>query len=264
MSTEQTTALTTVSPAEEALASFGFTEGEPLKPVRLELIQPIQIGEEDGLIAGRFRDSQSNLQYESLNIVPLLMTPGRVCFPPGGDLGAKPICRSSDGKFPVISDDLVRQDGGLGCAKCPKAQWKKVGGKNIKSECTETMSFLFAELETGFIFRFNAKKMALSPVKDLKETIRKIVLMAKAKGQFAPPYGLTFKLTSVKIKGQKGTYFIPKFTPTGQVHPDDVSKFQGYYQFFTSKREEIAASTDPVDQALDGEYVSENTQYEQA
>lgn len=252
---EDSTALTPVDPASSALASFGFVENEPFKPTNLQLVQPIMCGDAPGLVAGKFMDMQSNLQYDSIDIVPILMTNGRVLFPPGGDLGAKPICRSVDGIMPVISDDLIRQDCGLGCGSCQKSQWKRINGRSIRPECGEVIKFLMAEVGTQFIYRYNVKGVGLAPVKDVRETIRKMVLLAKSRGGFAPPYSLTFKLSSVKIKGAKGVYFIPKFTPTGQVLPGQLDLYQDIYTYFSTKRSTIAAS-DPVDVALSGEVSS--------
>ena len=260
-------ALVTIDPSTAALAAFGFTDSDPIKPSRLDLLQPIQVADEPGLIAGKFRDTQSNMQYDSINIVPILMDAGRVLFPPGGELGAKPVCRSNNGVIPVINDDLVPQDGGKGCKDCVHSQWKRIGGKSIRPACNETGSFMFAELETGFVYRYNIKGMALAPLRDLKETIRKIVLVARSKGSFAPPYSLTFTLSSVKVKGTKGTYFLPKFTPTGQVNPADLAKFASLYDYFSSRKGQSPAEeadSDPVGAAIEGEYVSTPKNYQQA
>lgn len=260
------TALVPMDQTNAALAAFGFNDADQYTPTNLSLLQPIQVSDEPGLVAGKFRDQQSNLQYDSLNIVPLIMTDERVLFPPGGELGAKPVCRSNDGIFPLIHPELVRQDGGNGCKNCEQSQWGRVNGRSIKPPCAASIKFLFAELETGFVYRYNAKGMSIAPVKDLKETIRKVVFMAKAKGKFVPPYGLTFNLSSVKVKGVKGTYFIPKFVPTGQVHPDDLERFATIFRAVSSPKGSAAENktADPVAQAIDGEYVGSPSGYEEA
>ncbi len=259
-------ALAGYSQPDDALAAFGVSEDEALKPSRLDLLQPIQIADAPGLTAGKFRDSMSNIQFDKLNVVPLLIREGRVLFPPGGELGAKPICRSNDGKFPIISEDIVRQDGGDGCAKCPKSQFHRVGGKVIRSECNQTMSLLIAELETQLVYRYNVKGMALGPMKDLRETIAKMFRTAKFKGEYLPPYAMTFELSSVKIKGAKGTYYVPKFTPTGRVHPNDVQYFEHIANKFTRTelQDDGAETASPVAKALEGEYVDTPSTYEEA
>ncbi len=254
------------SQPDDVLAAFGASEDDALKPSRLDLLQPIQVADEQGLTAGKFRDARSNIQFDSINVVPILIREGRVLFPPGGELGAKPICRSNDGKFPIISEDIVRQDAGNGCAKCPKAQFVRVGGKVIRSECNQTMSLLIAELETQMVYRYNAKGMALGPMKDLRETIAKMFRAAKLKGEYFPPYAMTFGMTSVKIKGAKGTYYVPKFTPTGRVNPNDVPYFEHISNKFTRTelQEDEAETASPVAKALDGEYVGTPNPYEEA
>ena len=122
-----------------------------MKPSNLRLLQPIETADEEGLIAGRYLDAQSNMQFESLDVVILQMQTGRVMYPPDTERGAKPLCRSRDGILPVINEELIRQDGGQGCAKCPMSQWKRIGGRPIKPQCRETMNMLVAGVETEFI-----------------------------------------------------------------------------------------------------------------
>jgi hypothetical protein len=257
-------ALTNIGQGDSTLAAFGVSEDDALKPSRLDLLQPIQVADEPGLTAGRFRDAKSNLQSEKLNIVPLLIQNGRVLFPPGGELGAKPVCRSMDGIMPVSDENIVRQDGGLGCAKCPKARWKKINGRNIRSECQDTITVLFAELETQLVYRFKGKGTAIAPMKDFKETIAKAFRTAKFKGEFLPPYGMIFELSSVKIKGTKGTFFIPKFTFTGRVNPDDVPHFGAIHERFAASHVEEEVESEPVAKAMEGEYVDSPSGYEEA
>lgn len=258
MSTE----LATIDQSVNPLGFLGVTEGEPLKPVRLSLVQPINASAEDGTIAGRWRDEQSNMQYEDLNIVVLEMRPGRVMFE-SQDLGSKPLCRSENGVMPVISDDLQRQDYGKGCAKCSMGAWKKVGGRSIKPQCQETLSILTAQVETGFTYRVNGKGVGLAPLKDLKETIRKFYLATKAKGKAILPTQLWFRLSSVKIKGAKGTYYIPKLGPPNPIEDPNVqADIDNIYERlvvnrgvdYTEDEDTPPAESDPVGTVLEGHY----------
>jgi hypothetical protein len=174
-----TTALAAFDPL---MAALGLEEGVPLKPSNLRLLQPIETAEAEGLIAGRFLDEQSNMQFPSMQVAVLQLSNTRVCFPPGSDRGEKPICRSYDGVLPVIQDGLIRQDGGKGCAKCPMSQWKKIGGKSIKPPCMEVIRCLLVDVETEFIYRLNAKKTNVPPVRELRQTIAKSIQYAKQKG----------------------------------------------------------------------------------
>jgi hypothetical protein len=257
---QQSTALATYDPAN-AFTGLGIFEGDPIKPSKMDLIQPIMTEDEEGLISGRFRDTQSNMQFESLDIAVLEIRNSRVCYPPGSDRGAKPLCRSIDGLLPVINDELVDQSGGQGCGKCPNSKWKKINGRKIKPPCLETKQFLFAEVGTEFTYRMSAKGTANPVLTDLRETIRKMCIMSRATG-FVPPFALTFKMTSTKVKGPKGTWYIPKFTPIGVVSKEQLPRFQKMYEYFVLGRGknvnfEEEETTDPVSNVMDGEYVDQ-------
>lgn len=261
MSTE----LAVVDQTPDALQYLGVVEGEPIKPVRLSLTQPINASPEDGTIAGRWRDEQSNMQYTDLNVTVLQMREGRVLFE-SQELGSKPLCKSDNGITPLISDDLQRQDYGKGCAKCPMSQWKKINGRNIKPPCQETATALVAQPETGFTYRINAKGASVPIFKDLKATIRKFYVGSKAKGRAIFPTQLFFKLSSVKVQGAKGTYYLPKFGPPtpieDEVQQEDINNIHTRLvvnrgvDYADDEEQPAAATTDPVAAALDGEYVA--------
>src|SRR6202022_522765 len=111
---------------QELTAGFGFSQNHVMKPSRLVLTQPISAAE--GIIPGRFRDLKTNMQFSKMDVVPLGFYDGRAYWPNREELG-KPTCKSINGVFPLISDELVRQDSGKGCKACPMSQWKKIGGK---------------------------------------------------------------------------------------------------------------------------------------
>lgn len=256
MSTETSTALA-VYDESTALAGLGGSD-EIISPSRLRLVQPSGIGEDETLIPGRFLDEQSNIQYPALDVVVLEMRDGRVFLPPGEvQKGAKPICRSNDGIMPVTDDpEIVRQDGGKGCKACPKGQWYKVGGKDIRPECQETRQMLLAEVDTGFAYRYSAKGTAVPPARDLKNTIKKLFKMAQAKKHFLPPYAMKFTLSATKVKGTKGTYFIPKFTPGGEIAVGLRDQMKRLYEYFViGKGKNKDAAPNPVSEILEAEYV---------
>jgi hypothetical protein len=259
----ESTALTAVDPIADELAAFGISEGESFTPSNLHLVQPVEIEDHPDWTAGKYMDTQSNLTYDTITIVPILIRlkgkgeeagGGRVLFPPKSESGCQPLCKSVDGVKPMTGEGLTPQDGGRGCAKCPKSQWLTVGGKSVKPPCQENGTFLFAELSTSFVFRMNIKGMALTPAKDFKETLRKLVTLSRVKGSVTPPYGMTFTLSTVKVKSSQGSsYYLPKFTPSGLVNPGDVAHFRKIYKFFTAKK--VEESGDPVEKLLEGEYL---------
>ena len=257
-----------VQEAYNPLSYLGVGDGEPLKPVRLSLTQPINADADAGTIAGRWLDNQSNFQYTDLNLVVLEVKEGRVMFE-SQELGSKPLCKSDNGIMPKISDDLQRQDFGKGCAKCPMSQWKKVGGRSIKPQCQNTSTVLGAQLETGFTYRINAKGQATKAFLDAKETIRKFYLASKAKGKAILPTEIFFKLSSIKVVGGKGTYYVAKFgppvqitDPTLQEDVDNIFHRLVVNRGKTNETEEEegeagAPQGDPVSQILDGQYEQE-------
>lgn len=263
---------TALAAYDPTMAALGLAEGEPLKPSNLRLLQPIETAEAEGLIAGRFLDEQSNMQFKSMQVAVLMLGNTRVCYPPGSERGEKPLCRSYDGIFPVIQDGLQRQDGGKGCAKCPMSQWKKIGGKSIKPPCMEVIRCMFAEVDTEFVYRLNAKRSNVPPVRELRQTIAKSVKYAQQKGVVVPYYGLVYELGAVKLTGKKGTYFNLKFTPTGNLldvnqFPDGKEKLDRFAQMATyfltrGKDAAVEEEADPVDTAFaghsddQGEYVA--------
>jgi hypothetical protein len=236
-------------------------ENYVIRPKMLELVQPIVAGE--GVIAGRFRDKKSNFQFEKMQIVPLEFRPGRVYFPPDESTSSEPICRSNDGKLPVIGfDNLVPQADS--CKTCQWSQWKKIkgqGGKtvSVKPPCAETMLFTFIDSETNFIYRLNGKGMNLTPLKDFRQTLFEMVMMARAKGKTLPHFGLTSLMSSTKVQGKKGTYFVLTFSPPEPIN--DPAEFGPIYERVVLRNDVADDDAEPatveyaVGAAVEGEYV---------
>lgn len=275
MTENVSTALVPYEENSSALLGLGIGEGaEPLNPTVLTLIQRKHVEDDPTLIGGRFLDTQANMQFESLDVVVLEILNGRTMFPPGGyQAGIKPLCRAAfttthpDKLVPITNNpELIPQDGGKGCAKCPKSQWFKIQGRNIKPECQETRSLLLAEVDTGFVYRYNAKGRAVTPAKDLRETLRKLHLKAKARGVFIPPYAIKVRLSSTYVKEAKGNYYVPKFSPYPEaLNHAQREQFKDIYEYYAlgRGREENVDDT-PVSSVLNGEYVQEPPAYEAA
>lgn len=257
-----------------ALAALGFSVADVMKPSKLALVQPIEVDEENGKVAGTFMDVKSKQKFRKMRIAVLYIggddpgsLNGKVCFTPGGDLGSKPLCRSRNGVLPVINDELVRQDGGLGCKKCPKAQWKKIGGKNIKPQCGDTIKFIFVDEETGFPYVEKVKGVNVSPLRDLRDTLRKELMMRVAKKQPVPLYGFVVEMKAIKIQGKKGQYYIHDFSQPEVL--EDPTRFGPVFQALVVNRgadladdgsDDAVEAGEPtggaaVSQAVEGEYI---------
>jgi hypothetical protein len=272
---ENTQALATVE-QNAALAAYAATgmeglvgDGYTAKISTVELLQ--MKAAESGLTPGQFRDKQSNEISTSLKLIPLEFRDGRV-FWPDGELGSDPLCRSDNGKFPVLNDRIVRQDGGKGCKGCPKSQWKQIRGQNgkvvkVRPECNETMSLLFLNAETGMPHRMNGKGTNVPVLKDFRDTLFKKVMGAKMKGEILPHFGLVAELTSTKIVGKKGTYFIYNFSPAEKLDEEnsnvDVNFAFTMYDKLVLKKgavyedegETVTTGETAVNQVVDQEYV---------
>lgn len=259
MSTD-TTALVTID-QNAALATFGdgVSNDFMYKPSGLELVQPISpAAVNDGARPGRFRDKQANMEFETMQIVALDFDCGRVLFPPGGELGADPICRSSNGVTPDDSDRIVRQADK--CANCDHASWAHYNRKTKEGapDCKEKITLLLAERDSGFLYRLNVGGMSLKPLKDFRDTLYKLSGMTRGK---VPWRAFSAEMGTTKIVGKKGTYFVLKFSNPKALNPADVQEFATKYATYKSRRgrfAEEAAGGAPVDAVAESvqEYVA--------
>lgn len=246
--------------ADEALEGLGTSSTDLLKPVRLDLIQPINSG--GGKTAGEFLDSQTQVSFKKINIVPLGFSEGRLYFPPGESGLTRPLCRSINGVVPVIGDDLVPQDSGEGCAKCPKGSWNRIAGKNIRPECKETVSLLFLERLSGFPYRIVAKGNSLTSFRNLKETIRKYVIRTNAEGKLIPPYGYEIEMSSSLVTKGGYKFYVINFGTVNKISdPSMVAEFGKYYKKYIINKAHVDDDSSTVEEAdsaissiVDGEY----------
>src|SRR4051812_20187952 len=73
-----------------ALAALGYSAADVMKPSKLALVQPIEVDEENGKVAGTFMDVKSKQKFKKMRIAVLYIggddpgsLTGRVCFAPG-------------------------------------------------------------------------------------------------------------------------------------------------------------------------------------
>lgn len=251
---EETTALAQYSAGPtDLMAGLGITPQEAIKPSNLILVQKPEQG-----TPGLFKDVDAKFEYETIQAVPIAFFSGRVMFPEGSSFGDKPLCRSNDGDFPVINDDLVRQDGGKGCRKCSMSQWKKINGRTIKPSCMETASIIFVDAFTEFIYRMNVKGTAIIPTRNLREALHKFALMTKAKGRLIPPFGTTVEISSTQVISKKGTYYALNFgAPTPVQDEAAYERYKAIYEGIVLKKNLVADDeADPIEDIMEAEYVA--------
>lgn len=238
------------SSGENMLAGLGVSESDAFKPSPIALIQKSEQG-----TPGYFKDVKAGFEFEKLEAVPLAFYKGRVLYVPGADFGTPPLCRSSDGINPVVNDELVRQDGGAGCAKCPMSQWKKIRGVTIKPECNETMQFVFIDTLTEFVYRLNITGTGIVPTRNLKDTLFRVYMMTKAQGNPVVPHGSTVEISSTGVSGKKGTYYALQYGPPKPVKdPGARERYQEIWDSLVNKRN-VKPEEDPVEEIMGGEYV---------
>jgi hypothetical protein len=235
--------------------AFGGEEDLIIKPTRMELVQPINAGE--NATPGMYRDIQSNDQRSSLFVVPILFQVGRVLFPVSdGESGSnKPICRSRNGLVPENGDGLTPQ--ASKCSECSLGQWKKVGGKDIKPACSKTVSLLFVDREYGMPYRMTFKRTNYKAASDLMETIKKVMAMSRAKGAMLFPFQLEVKMSSTFINKGTRKYYVTNFGAPRPIN-DTNEVITGYAEIFknfaTSKV--LQEDDDPsVDEVLESTFV---------
>lgn len=222
--------------ANATMAATGF-EDVRLKPTNIELVQ--RTSRVEGAIPGKLRDVLTGAHFDTIEAVPLRIFKGRVMFPPGGDLNAEPICRSNDG---VVPSKFAKFPQAANCKACPKGQW--VNGQ--KPACSEKWRVLLINRETGLPRYLTVGGMSLKPLKLLTEQIKQDIEMAKYKGQIRLPYGYAFTIGSQFVQGQKGSYYILKFTDVKYMsNPDEFGPlFKEYVMRSNQQIEEQMATQD--------------------
>lgn len=277
MSNENTALATRPNPAAAMMAeAFGMDGNFFPKPTNVFLNQK----PDDGREPGAYYDTQANEKFDALPIVALKFSEGRVFFE-DDTLGAKPLCKSFDGKLPVLNDpDIVRQDGGKGCKGCPRAQWKQVrgpGGKliKVKPECAENLTLLFVNLNSGFAHRINVKRTAVPPTKEYREKLFKKVVEQQMKKNLVPHFAFVANLRSTQVVNKRGQkYFEPLFdSPTlitteilekygiGDTPEEYINRMATMYDFYVNRTNAIAEEEvteakveAKVEEVMEGEY----------
>jgi hypothetical protein len=215
-----------ITPQALAVGGIGFTN-EDLTPSPLELVQ--RTTQVDGAIPGKFRDKESNMHFDTMDIIPLAFSEGRVLFPPGGDLKSDPLCRSNDGIVPAPN---ALQKQAARCDLCIRGSWanyNKQTGEG-KPDCAEQLRLLFIERTTGLPYHITAKGRSLTPMKMFKRTLAKYNKMSQAQGSNLNIFDYTTTLKALPVKGPKGSYFVLQFTPPVALKEEDRGKFGPVYE----------------------------------
>jgi hypothetical protein len=250
-----------ISPNMAALMAAGGMGLEEtfIKPTWMELLQ--RTSKRKDVRPGKLFDVLTSTEYDSVQAVALNVRRGRVYFPPGGDLTAKPICRcdgiSPDGKY--RPSEFAEFPQAEFCTSCAQSSWDNYDRKKGtgKPPCQEAWSMLFVLRETGLPRRINIKGTSLAPTKQLMEQVKQDIIMAKAKGEGNRNFfDYTFTISTQFVEGGKGSYYILKYTDVRRI--TNIGEFGPLFtQYVLSTRahqEEKAATADSlVDAAVEAE-----------
>jgi hypothetical protein len=220
-----------------------------LKPAQMKLVQNTTTDE--GAVKGKLFDTLSKTNYESMQVVPLAIRMGRVLFPPGGELGAEPLCRSDDG---VVPSPTAQAPQSPKCATCdfgPK-NWANYRSTGKKPDCQEKARMLFIDRETGLPYWITISGKSISQLKALKAAIFREVLKLKMQGEVRSIYDFTFKMQPISVQGRKGNYYELTFVELRKIQ--NPGEFGAMYEMFVKRAQEATPET--ADEAVDQEFDS--------
>ena len=167
-------------------------------PVYQLLQSNSEIVGDDKAKAGQFLNTMSSKDnpevMDSLNVALLAFVKTRVRWEGEYKKGAKPLCRSFDGK-------IGKGNPGGACAKCQYKDWNG----NEKPECSMGYNWLAIDLDNDRVFRYTAISSGVKPTKEF--------LTNYLSSEFGKYQLFCFKvnISSVKEKNAKGNYFVPKY-----------------------------------------------------
>lgn len=244
MSTE----LVQLSAEEQMMAAFGLDAGS-IKPSALEIVALNQA--EKNKPAGSLYDPQTKEVFEKMALIVIKIQNGKVLFA-SEELGQKPLCRSNDGLTPEPSTAnapyLVPQ--AKQCAKCPMNQWKVIGGKKIRPQCSDTRTLLVMDTTTSIPYRLKLKRSAVPEINNFKSALVKKVTTARSQGQNVSPLHFQAELETILVTKGGYKYYVPNF---GEIHRTDpqatINAFQIFQKWGGLVLEE--EETDEVDKAID-------------
>jgi hypothetical protein len=234
----------------ESLGLDGFS----LKPALMKLVQ--RTTTDDGAAPGKLFDTLSKANTDSIQVVPLSIRMGRVLFPPGGELGAEPICRSDDGEVPSPNALSPQSPTCATCDSGPKL-WKNYKSTGKKPDCNEKFRMLFVTRDSGLPYYINISGKSISNLKSLKDAIYRDVVSARMKGQTLSLFDYTFEMKPVFVQGKKGSYYVLTFVNLQRVA--NPGEFGAAFEEFVS-RQRALDSAEATDQIIEGELVEDEQQ----
>lgn len=241
--------LVQIKPAGALTVAGEGLEDFYLKPAQLKLVQNTTTDE--GAVKGKLFDTLSKSNYESMQVVPLAIRMGRVLFPPGGELGAEPLCRSNDGVVPAPDAQAPQSPKCATCDFGPK-NWANYRTTGKKPDCQEKAKMLFIDRESGLPYWITIGGKSISQLKALKAAIFREAIKLKNKGEPVGIYDFTFLMKPIMVQGRKGSYYELVFTELRRIQ--NVGEFGPMYETYVKRVQ--AEQPEVADEAVDQEFDS--------
>lgn len=220
----------------------GLDQGDLIIP-RFQIVQPTSAAAADGgATPGTFRSNLAGESFDSRQVVPLIISKGRVWFEPGAE---RPTCKSDDG---IVPSRVIQNPPCATCCKkvngrleavCPRAVWVS---KEDPPPCRNIYNLLALDIEadaTGLPFFLTAKGMSLKPVKRLASYLVTRRLS---------PFSVSMRMRLAKTKNAKGTFYVLDFDEFSKVDPPDTYR----EQFLQLRGYDIQKTYDAEDVVDDG------------
>lgn len=249
-------ALVQLTPQPTAIQQGGLgLEGFQIKPANMKLVQRTTTGE--GVIPGKLLDDLSGAHFDSVQVVPLAIKLGRVLFPPDGELGAEPICRSDDGIVPSPNAAVPQSPKCGTCDRGPK-MWANYKNSGKKPDCQEKYRLLFVLRDTGLPYFLTVSGKSITNLKKLKDAIFRDVISARAKGQNLSLFDYTFEIKPTFIQGKKGAYYVLNFQNLAKIaNPGEFGTHFAEFVMRQKAHEAEATEAEYVDSEVAGESTSQ-------
>ncbi|MBI5499783.1 MAG: hypothetical protein HY907_06040 [Deltaproteobacteria bacterium] len=227
-------AISSATPVPAPLAVQNVPEGfddllaDDLVLPRLTIVQPTS---QEGS-PGTFRSSLTGEERRELQLVPLAIRRGRICW--AETLGEDPVCKSNDGRLPAstverpVSEECCVLAGGRLKPVCGAAVWRRVKtddglSRQEPPRCRETAIVVAVDLETQAPLMIAFHGTGIRSVRVLRT-----IALQKRLALFDAAATLRLR----KVTNARGTYFVPEFHDVRPVEP--AGKYRALYQQFAT------------------------------
>jgi len=169
--------------------------GEDILLPRIRIIQPTSLDSQDGV--GKLKNSVTGEIHEKVDLIPLMMRRGWICFPEGQTHSApESICFSP----PLENDESL-------AAECWRlGSWYEARIKY--PTCSDVREFPCLSSDG----KLSAVSFKGTGIREAK----KLITQVKFRG--TPFFFYTVELTTEKAEGQKGIYYIPQLKITDETN----------------------------------------------